>query len=204
MIERLEQEAAAQLPAAAPMGAMVAVRGQHEGREIEVRFRVNRRGDRVYGYSYGGARMARSTLLLLTCPEAACQASREARQRWLEFIGEGERPRRAVVSSLAPVPLIDEVPIRIRERSFVARPASFESVTTCPRGAHEARAMRRQGWDLFEGGRCIAGGVVMDERAQGLVPKFPRLADAAAWLAEVAAASPPGRRGPGWQRRDRP
>ncbi len=78
--------------------------------------------------------------------------------------------------------LFDETPVVVGSRNCVARPASFECVTPCPVGAHAPIRMHKTGWDLFENGRYIAGGLVRQSETSMLTPQLPTLESANVWL----------------------
>lgn len=80
-------------------------------------------------------------------------------------------------------PLIEEVEIRANGRCCQARPALFRCLTPCPNAAHAAIPMQKTGWDLFEVGRCIAGGVLKNPETGLSVPLLPTLEAAQTWLA---------------------
>ncbi len=191
MIEQLENEAMSLLAANVDSKARVRVSAAHAGNEIDVTARGKRGGGVIYGYSYGGVRVDRSNLLLLTCPESACDLSQSVQRKWRDAHGAAQpTSERKSSQRLKVASLFDENPVVVGSRNCVARPASFECVTPCPVGAHAPIRMHKTGWDLFENGRCIAGGLVRQSETSMLAPLLPTLESAKSWLnASHSAAS---------------
>ena len=97
-------------------------------------------------------------------------------------------------------PLITEVPVDAAGHHCVARPASFECRTPCPELAHEPRVLRKEGWDLFEDGVWVSGGLQVDATTGTMRPRFATPQAARDWLIEqqqqahgVLRACGPGR-----------
>jgi hypothetical protein len=183
IVERLEAQVRDALPRVALAGARTAATARCGPHEVEIVHRVDRNGRRVFDYVCDGARMERRTLLQLLCDEAACPQAQATRQRWRAFRGEAE----PVPALPAPRPaarsghLIDEIPVVAAGHRCAARPASFECLTPCPLRAHPPQVLRKPGWDLFEDGVWVAGGV---DRSGGVArPRFTTVADAERWLA---------------------
>ena len=181
VIEQLEAQVRAELPAEARAGARARAAVVRDGQEIEVVYRVDRNGKRVFNYSYAGARMERQVLLMLLCTEGACPKAKKAQQRWRAFNGHVERPASSRVAPLRFVPLIEEVTMNASGKC-VARPAWFECLTACPVGAHAPQLLRKSGWDLFEDGVWLAGGLCIDAATDASWPRFSAPADARLWL----------------------
>lgn len=184
MIEQLEVQACARLPMGAPIGARVKSVARARGHQVEVALRVDRHGSRTYTYSCDGARMSRQTLAMLLCPEAACPRAEQLKSRWRAFTGQPTPRARYQRQTLQVRPLIEEVPVESAGHRCTARPASFECLTPCPLGAHGPELMRKAGWDLFEDGVWIAGGLRKDPRSGCAEPAFASPADAASWLSD--------------------
>lgn len=183
MIEQLENEAMSLLAANGDCKERVRVSAAHAGNEIDVTARGKRGGGVIYGYSYGGIRVDRSNLLLLTCSESACELSQSVQRKWRDAHGAAQAcSDRKSSQRLKVASLFDETPVVVGSRNCVARPASFECVTTCPVGAHAPIRMHKTGWDLFENGRCIAGGLVRQSETSMLTPLLPTLESAKSWL----------------------
>jgi len=182
VIEQLEAQVRAELPANALAGARARAAVVRDGQEIEVVYRVDRNGKRVLNYSYAGARMERQVLLMLLCTEGACPKAQEVRQRWRAFNGHADRPAPSRVTPLRVLPLMEEVPVEAAGHRCVARPASFECRTPCPVGAHAPEVLRKPGWDLFEDGIWVAGGLCTDAAIGASWPRFGTPADARQWL----------------------
>jgi hypothetical protein len=189
VIDELEARVRGRLPLGARAGTRVRAAEALRGHEIEVVYRIDRREQRVINHFCDGARMSRATLLTLLCPEAACAQAKAVREQWRLFIGKPQRRAPARVLPLRPAPLMEELPIECAGHRCVARPASFECLTPCPMSAHEPRVMHKGGWDLFEDGISIAGGLCVDDHQGASRPRFESLADAQQWLATHQAST---------------
>lgn len=197
MIEELEAEAVAQL-VAEERGA---VRGKamlsHRGMTIEVRARRRKDGAAVLGYSYDGVRLERAVLLLLMCPEDACERSQALKQQWQALKPAPpalqRRPRTVMKGAvdIGEARLFDEVSVDCEAGSYVARPASLKCFVACPVQAHRPTMMRKDGWDLFRDGKYVAGGVVRQADTGESTPHFPSVQDAARWLAQSKTVASP-------------
>jgi hypothetical protein len=77
---------------------------------------------------------------------------------------------------------MEEVPVDAAGHRCVARPASFECRTPCPAGAHAPEVLRKPGWDLFEDGVRIAGGLCTDAATGASRPRFCTPTEARQWL----------------------
>lgn len=186
-LEALEAHLQKSLPATARVGARVRGTVIMQGRVVEVVLRVDRNGRRVFNHHCDGARMPRPTLLHLLCPETACPRANEVKDQWRRFVSEparpAPRPRRQAVQVR---PLIEEVAVDAAGHHCLARPASFECHTACPMRAHPPQVLRKPGWDLFENGQWIAGGL-RSAAAGSVLPRFGTPDDARAWLVEQQA-----------------
>ena len=182
MIEHLENEVRDELEASR-QGQKRAVAVMHlKGERLEVLGRVGPGGAIRLGYSYCGVRMERKTLLTLVCPEQSCPCRVAALAQWEQHQGivipAAPQPRFQPMAR----PLFEEVEIRANGRSCQARPASFRCLTPCPHAAHAAIPMQKAGWDLFQAGRCIAGGVRKNLETGLSAPLMPTLEAAQSWL----------------------
>jgi hypothetical protein len=182
-IDELEARVRGRMPLDARVGTRVCAAQVLSGHEIEVTYRIDRKGQRTINYFCDGARMPRATLLMLLCPEAACPQAKAVRLRWCLFVGKPERQAPERVMPLRPAPLMVEVPVDAAGHHCVARPASFECLTRCPMGAHAPEVLHKTGWDLFEDGIWVAGGLWVDNREGTCRPRFESPADAQQWLA---------------------
>ena len=99
----------------------------------------------------------RHVLLRLTCEEAECPQVIAVRAQWLAC--HGPTPADAKVAASCPRPLMTEVPVVVGRQHFVARPGRFPCFTPCPLGAHPPLRIDKSGFDLFEDGTCLGGGV---------------------------------------------
>ena len=182
-IDGLEARVRSRMPLDARVGTRVRAAEVRDGHEIEVIYRIDRKGQRRISYFCDGARMSRATLLMLLCPEAACPQAQAVRLRWRLFIGEPQRRAPERVMPLRPAPLMVEVPVDGAGHHCMARPASFECLTRCPMDAHAPAVLHKTGWDVFEQGTWVAGGLRIDERDSTCRPRFESLADVKQWLA---------------------
>lgn len=195
MIEELEAEAVAQLVAGECGGVRAKAKLSHQGTVVEVRARRRNDGGVVLGYSYGGVRLERAILLLLMCPQVACERSRSAKTRWearnppLPALQRRPRNGMKTVGDVAKAQLFDEVPVGGARSPCVARPASFAVLTSCPVNAHEPAVVRMHGWDLFRRGKYVAGGLAPLGSAGTKAPRFPSIEAAIAWVAEPESSS---------------
>lgn len=164
--------AKASLPIDAPVGRL----------DVAVAARIDAKGGRRLQYWCDGIRVERHVLLRLTCPEGACPQSRAIRAQWQDFLrGERAPAEPAAAFAPSPQPLIQDLPLRFGRADCVARPASFRCFTPCPNGAHPPMQIDQPGFDLFEDGRCVGGGVVTG--ADGVRrPRLPTLQSAEAFV----------------------
>ena len=179
VVDELEARVRGRLPLDARTGTRACAAEAVRGHVVEVVYRIDRKGQRVINHFCDGARMPRATLLTLLCPEAACPQAQVVRDQWQRFIG----------TPLRPAPLMEELPVDGAGHHCMARPASFECLTPCPMGAHEPLVMHKSGWDLFEDGTWIAGGLCIDNQRGASRPRFESIADAQQWLAAHRASS---------------
>jgi hypothetical protein len=188
VIQQLEQQARAALPVPWVPGA----RGQARASvppdfDVLVVCRMHRHGHAVYDHHCNGRQMDRATLARLLCPMLDCPQSAAVRQRWQAMTGQTLPAERSASNgrhrTLATGHLIDEVTLRAGEHSCVARPALFSTLTACPMAAHPPELLRRSGWDLFEDGVWLAGGVTRQPGGTQ-APRFATLDDARRWLAD--------------------
>ena len=196
MIEGLEAEAVAQLVAEERGGIRERATLSHHGMEIEVHARRRKDGAAVLGYSYDGVRLERAVLLLLICPEDACERSQAVKQQWQARRPAPpalqRRPRTAMKGAvgLGEARLFAEVSVHCEAGSYVARPASLKCFVACPVQAHEPTMLRKSGWDLFRDGKYVAGGVVRKPETSESSPRFPSIEAATVWLARKISATP--------------
>jgi hypothetical protein len=102
-------------------------------------------------------RVERAVLLRLTCQETECPHAIEVRAQWLAF--HRRTPARAPRPSLSPQALMADIALTVGSHHFVARPARFPCFTHCPNQAHPPLIIDKTGFDLFEEGVCLGGGV---------------------------------------------
>jgi hypothetical protein len=192
MIEQLEADASSQLATITGTKARARAVADLNGSLVEVFARRTHRGDVSLGYAYCGVRLERQTLLLLICPEATCPQGQAARKQWSQRLGHVPPKARAVNSRLEVASLFAEVPVEAGNRTCVARPASFVCLTPCPVSAHAPAVLKKTGWDLFDGDKCIAGGLKKQGATAPPTPMFPTIAKAKAWLICTTSGIPDG------------
>lgn len=187
MIQEIEAEAVSQMVNEEQGGIRSRVVFDHEGVTVEVRARRRRDGAAVLGYSFDGVRLERAVLLMLICPQAACEHAQSSKRQWAARIPPTpalqRRPRTGLKSAAGRVEprLFEEALVRGAGGLCVARPASFVVVTACPVGAHQPVEMRMEGWDLFQNDKFLAGGLIKAEATRPCRPKFPTIDDAIKW-----------------------
>lgn len=185
MIEQLEAQAILQLNMATEPVARIRVTSDCGGYLVEVLLRRMRSGKQVFGYSYAGIKLERSVLLLLICPEVACERNQATQRKWRELQGQPGPRSRQINWTFQFSHLVEDIPVKAGSRACVARPASFQCLTPCPVKAHAPIVMRKTGWDLFEGGKCVAGGLIPSSTTAVLEPMFPTTLAAQAWLTSL-------------------
>jgi len=120
----------------------------------------------------------RHVMLRLTCEEAECPHVIAVRAQWLAR--HGPTPADAKVEALCPRPLMTEAAVVVGHQHFVARPGRFPCFTPCPHGAHPPLRIDKSGFDLFEDGTCLGGGVA--EVGGVLQPRIPTVRAAEAFV----------------------
>ena len=181
LVPDLIDEVHRRVPATASFGtrwkAQVTVNLPHGCHTVAVAARIDNRGTRREQFSCDGVRVERQVLLRLTCPETECPHAVQVRAQWQVF----HRPVVAKVRPKppSPLPLMQESLVVVGPIRLVARPASFPCFTPCPHQAHPSITIDKTGFDLFEEGTCLGGGVA---HANGLVrPRIPTLGAAEAY-----------------------
>lgn len=184
-VRELMAEVELRVPERAPIGTrhrasrrITTSQGCHE---VVVDARIDAKGRRREQYFCDGARVPRHVLLRLTCAEAECAHARMVRRQWDAFHG---RHGVAVPGRPAGVqqaePLMREVPLAVAGHDCVARPATFRCFTPCPNHAHPPMWIEKSGYDLFEDGACVGGGVVESSGASR--PRISTVIEAEAYL----------------------
>jgi len=184
-VHELIAEVALRVPQDAPVGTRYRVSGQvttDQGlHTVEIAARIDARSRRHEQHFCDGVRVPREVLLRLTCAETECTHAQQVRAQWNAF--HGRRPAAASPSSgeaPAPAPLMRETPLAVAGHQCVARPATFRCFTPCPNHAHPALWIEKSGFDLFEDGACVGGGVVVIDGTRR--PRLPSLRAAEAYL----------------------
>lgn len=210
LVPDLIDEVQRRVPAAAPFGtrwkAQVTVNLPHGDHTVSVAARIDPNGRRREQFSCDGVRVERQVLLRLTCPETECPHAMQVRAQWQTFHRVGAAPTRRERPS--PQPLMQELSVVDGQSRFVARPARFPCFTPCPHQAHLSLMIDKTGFDLFDEGACLGGGVA---QANGLMrPRLPTLRAAEAYVlarrlesqAVLGAASESSRRDRGPRRQE--
>lgn len=195
MIEELEAKAVAQLVAEERGEVRERAMLNHQGIAIEVRARRRKDGAAVLGYSYDGVRLERAVLLLLICPEDACERSQAVKREWrvrkpaTPALQRRTRTPLKAAASGQGTQLFEDVAVNGAGGSYVVRPASLECFVTCPVNAHKPTMMRKSGWDLFRDGKYVAGGVLRTAETGESSPRFPSVKEATEWLAHCTSST---------------
>ncbi|MEI7466403.1 MAG: hypothetical protein WCJ87_13750 [Burkholderiales bacterium] len=193
------------MPTDAPVGtrwkaasAVTLPEGVHR---VAAAARIDPQGRRREQFWCDDLRVERAVLLRLTCPERECPHATQVRAQWAAFHGRD----RAVCRPGPPLtrPLMAEVAVTVGQQRFTARPARFPCFTPCPNGAHPPLTIEKSGFDLFDGGMCLGGGVTESQGVRR--PRIPTLGAAEAYvlarqletLAALGAARDAARRRPG-------
>jgi hypothetical protein len=170
---------------AVPMGAVLGTRWTSSQRvrlgevehELRLVARIDNLGRRREQYFCDGVRVEKALLLRLTCPETECPQARAVRAQWDRFHGRTPRSARA---DAAPRPLIEETQVIVGGQRCTARPARFSCFTACPHRAHPDLVIEKTGFDLFDNGLCIAGGLTSEGATTR--PRLPTLQAAEAFV----------------------
>jgi hypothetical protein len=175
-------EADHRVPASAPPGTqwratseVATPCGRHT---VAIAARIDIDGHRREQFWCDDVPVERHVLLRLTCEEAECPQVIAVRAQWLAC--HGPTPADAKVEALCPRPLMTEVPVVVGRQHFVARPGRFPCFTPCPHGAHPPLRIDKSGFDLFEDGTCLGGGVAKVGRV--LRPRIPTVRAAEAFV----------------------
>ena len=168
-----------------PIGAAFGVRWRGSARvvvagvvhEACVAARIDHKKRRREQFWLDGVRVDRSVLLRLTCAEAECPHAKGVRAQWDAFHRRAPGPK---TQPMQARPLIEEVALRVGHQECLARPARFNCFTQCPNRAHPALLIEKTGFDLFEQGVCVGGGLVRS--ADGVRPRLPTLDAAKAFV----------------------
>lgn len=83
-------------------------------------------------------------------------------------------------SAPAAEPLMHEVPVIVGRHHCTARPQRFSCFTPCPHHAHPPMTITKTGYDLFEDGRCLGGGLTVVAGVSR--PRLPTVQAAQAWV----------------------
>lgn len=179
---QLIDEADRRVPTTAPFGTRWKGTGKvstpHAVHTVAVAARIDARGQRRVQFWCDELRVERAVLLRLTCQESECPHVVEVRAQWLAFHRRGALT--AVRPKPGPQPLMADIPVSVGRHHLVARPARFPCFTPCPYGAHPPLAIDKTGFDLFEEGVCVGGGVI--ELGGVLRPRIPSVRAAEAFV----------------------
>ena len=180
----LDEEAHRKVPASAPFGTRwkgtAQVTTPHGKHTVAVAARIDARGQRREQFWCDEVRVERAVLLRLTCKETECPHAVEVRAQWLAF--HRRAPARAPRPSIDPQALMADIPVSAGRHLIVARPARFPCFTHCPNGAHPPLIIDKTGFDLFEDGVCLGGGVVTTDGGSALRPRLPTVRAAEAFV----------------------
>lgn len=186
MIEQLEERARLQLAGQTVRRGRACVTENHNGTAVAVHAHQLGNGKIVLGYSFDGIRLDRSALLQLLCSETACPMCQRTQSNWRFFRGMPSpisKPARPKRPNYQFNHLIEEVTIEAHGRTCIARPAIFQCLTPCPVKAHAPAVVRKTGWDLFENGKYVAGGLTRNVETRTIEPMLTTIDAARAWFA---------------------
>lgn len=186
MIERMESQARAQLATSTAAVPRARVAAEHHGHALEVHARVLDTGKEIFGYRYDGVRLERAVLLQLLCTPTACPRCQQTQANWHAFRGIPRVARQSPPQRYQFSHLVEEVAVAAAGRSCIARPAAFQCRTRCPANVHAPAVVRKTGWDLFEGGRYVAGGLLTHPETHEQEPALATIEAATAWLAATS------------------
>lgn len=179
---QLLEEVQHQVPKGAPFGtrgkatsALALPDGVHR---VAVAARIDPHGRRREQFWCDDVRVEKAVLLRLTCPERECPHAVQVRAQWTAFHGR-DRAADLPGSPLA-TPLMVEAAVTVGKQGFTARPARFPCFTPCPNHAHPPLTIDKLGFDLFDNGICIGGGVTESQGVRR--PRIPTLSAAEAYV----------------------
>ena len=178
----LIEEVFRQVPAVAPAGTrweetqtVITTNGQHA---VTVAACIHADGEREELFWCDDVPVERSVLLRLTCTETECPHAVQVRAQWLAV--HYESPTKSPSGGLCPRPMVEETMVKVGGHLSVARSARFPCFTPCPNGAHPSLTIDKKGFDLFEEGVCVGGGVV--ETGGVKRPRLPTIRAAEAYV----------------------
>ena len=178
---QLIREARRAVPIGAPFGTRWRGESQVKVRDtshrVTVMARIDHKRRRREQYLLDGTRVDRSVLLRLTCAETECPQAKLVRAQWNAF--HRRAPRRQP-QPLRARPLIEELSLVVGGQQCAARPARFNCFTHCPNRAHPALMIEKTGYDLFEHGVCVGGGLI--RHGDTVHPRLPTLDAAKAFV----------------------
>jgi len=159
---QLIAEVRGKVPIEAPFGtrwkAASTVSTPMDSHTVAVAARIDHRGLRREQFWCDSTRVPQPVLLRLTCAEAECPHAIAVRAQWQAH--HRRNPANESTDLHGPQPLMQETAVNIVGQQIVARPARFPCLTPCPHEAHPPLTINKTGFDLFEDGRCVVGGVV--------------------------------------------
>jgi hypothetical protein len=202
LIDELATQLYARVAPDAPRGTRQRTEARLGPHHVEVTLSIDRQGLRTMRWFCDGKRVSRPTLQKLLCTETACPDAQAVRERWRAFHGlPAVLRRRDPGMDGGPHPLMRVLTIEEAGHRCELREASFQCLTRCPQQAHGPRELRKWGWDLFEDGEFIGGGVKHDGATGHSAPRFATPDDARRWLNDHRALAQQAL--PGDQRRKR-
>ena len=209
IVLQLIDEVRRKVPLGAPFGTRwkaSATLPVHQGAHaVAAAARIDARGQRREQFWCDGVRVEEPVLLRLTCAVTECPLALGVRAQWQAYHRRGLAARPPLDEAPPPQPrlLMLEAAVTVGRHHVTARPARFPCFTRCPHRAHPPLTIEKTGFDLFEEGACLGGGVV---EAHGVrQPRIPTVRAAEAFvfarhleaLAALGAASDSSRPEPG-------
>lgn len=147
---------------------------------ITVAARIDAQGHRRDQYFCDGTRVPRHVLLRLTCAETECPQAQAVREQWTRFQRRGTASPQRHSGPPHVRPLMSEVEVAAAGHRCVARPARFNCFGPCPNQAHPPMWIEKTGFDLFEDGACVGGGILSAGGTSR--PRLPSIEAAQAYL----------------------
>lgn len=206
IVLQLIDEVRCKVPLGAPFGtrwkASSTLTTLQRAHTVAVAARIDARGQRREQFWCDGVRVEEPVLLRLTCAETECPHALGVRAQWQAYHRRGGAGASAALESPGPrLPML-ETSVTVACHIVTARPARFPCFTRCPHGAHPPLTIHKSGFDLFEEGACLGGGVV--EAGGVRQPRIPTVRAAEAFvfarhleaLAALGAASDSSRSKP--------
>lgn len=148
---------------------------------VVVAARIDPTGRRRDQYFCDDVRVPLQVLLRLTCAETECPQALAVRAQWRQFHRRGNSGPTCRNPGSPPLrPPFSEFEIVAAGHRCIARSAQFNCFGPCPNHAHPPLWIVKSGFDLFEEGVCVGGGVSTTDGISR--PRLPSVEAAKAYL----------------------